>query len=138
MVFMKALPQMCSGATARLEGARQIAAFLAAQRRLGEAVVMTGDLNSGPTSAPIAALTQGPAALRDSRVDGARPALGSEVTFNDFHALPDAGERIDYVLHDRALRTQRNATLSWYGDQRRVASDHFAVVADLVDARCPR
>lgn len=125
------------GVIARLQAARQIEAFLAASRRPGEAIIMTGDLNSLPDSPALAALTGGTVSLRDSRLDSATPALGPAGTFNAFEALPRESRRIDYILHDPGLRTLRNATLAWHGESNRVASDHFPVVADLIQASCP-
>lgn len=124
------------GAIAQLQAARQIEAFLAANRRDSEAVIMTGDLNSVPDSPALAALTKGPAELRDSRRDSIAPVLGPEGTFNAFNALPPTSRRIDYILHDSRLRTVRHATLAWHGEENRVASDHFPVLADLIEAGC--
>lgn len=124
------------GEIARLQGARMIGAYLAAHRRPGEAVIMTGDLNSPPESGVVAELVQGTAALRDSRIDGIAPPLGPTGTFNAFQAAPEKSERIDYVLHDAEWRTIRNTTLSMHGEGGRTASDHFAVVADLVEKGC--
>ena len=124
------------GVIAQLQAARQIAGFIAANRRDDEAVIMTGDLNSAPDSPALAALTKGSAELRDSRQDSIAPALGPEGTFNAFNALPLTSRRIDYILHDNRLRTVRHATLAWHGEENRVASDHFPVIADLVEMNC--
>lgn len=119
------------GKQARLEGAREILAWLEAHRAPGESVVMTGDLNSTPNSPPYRALTSSALGLRDSRAISKTPPVGPEGTFNDFHALPAASERIDYVLVDPSLAVERYAVLAWHGEGNRVASDHFPVVADL-------
>lgn len=124
------------GEVARLQAARQIKAFLAANRRSNEAVIMTGDLNSVPDSPALHELTEGSTGLRDSRPDSVAAALGPAGTFNAFDPLSQASKRIDYILHDPRLRTLRSATLAWHGEANRLASDHFPVVADLVDASC--
>ena len=116
------------GQQARLEAARQILRFIAAQRTAGETVVVTGDLNAEPGSPPILELTS---RLRDSRTISKTPAVGPEGTFNDFAAVPDESPRIDYVLVDPSVSVERYAVLAWHGEGRRPASDHFAVVADL-------
>ncbi len=118
------------GEVAKLEGARQVAAWLKANRRPGEAVIMTGDLNSIPDSPPLAALT-GDGGLRDSRIGSVSPPIGPEGTFNAFVTAPTDSKRIDYVLADPDVAVERHAVLAWHGPSGRVASDHFAVVADL-------
>ncbi|QNN65552.1 endonuclease/exonuclease/phosphatase family protein [Sphingomonas rhizophila] len=119
------------GTTARLESARQVKRWLATARRPGEALLMTGDLNTEPTTAPIVALTTGTPTLRDSRAASQTAPLGPEGTFNEFRALPAESRRIDYILVSDDWRVRRHATLAWHGDGGRVASDHFAVIADL-------
>ena len=119
------------GATARVEGAREIARFLQTHLSKGEAVIVTGDFNAEPNSPPYQALTQAPLRLRDSRLASASPAIGPEGTFNDFQALAKDQLRIDYVFADPALKVSRYAVLAWHGAGDRVASDHFPVVADL-------
>lgn len=119
------------GKTARLEGAREILAWLVANRAAGESVVMTGDFNSEPGSPPYLALTSSALGLRDARKVSRTPAIGPEGTFNDFQALPKDSPRIDYVLVDPKVEVERYAVLAWHGEGNRVASDHFPVVADV-------
>jgi endonuclease/exonuclease/phosphatase family metal-dependent hydrolase len=119
------------GPIARLESARQVKRWLVKSRRPGEALLMTGDLNSEPSTAPIAALTTGTPTLRDSRVVSQAAPLGPDGSFNEFQALPAKSPRIDYIMVSDDWRVRRHATLAWHGDGGRVASDHFAVVADL-------
>lgn len=118
------------GEVAKLEGARQVAAWLKANRRPGEALIMLGDLNSTPDSPPLAALT-GDGGLRDSRPASSSPPVGPEGTFNAFVTVPADSKRIDYVLADPDVAVERYAVLAWHGDGGRVASDHWPVVADL-------
>ncbi len=118
------------GETAKLEGARQVAAWLKANRKANETVIMTGDLNSIPDSPPLAALT-GDGGLRDSRTASASPPIGPEGTFNAFVTVPADSKRIDYVLADPDVAVEHYAVLAWHGEAGRVASDHWPVVADL-------
>jgi endonuclease/exonuclease/phosphatase family metal-dependent hydrolase len=119
------------GEIARLEGAREIAAWLAANRAAGESVVMTGDFNAEPGSPPYLALTSSPLVLRDARKISKSPPVGPDGTWNDFQALPTDNLRIDFVLVDPGIIVERYAVLAWHGEGNRVASDHFPVVADV-------
>lgn len=119
------------GQQARLEAARQIVRWLQANRSGGEVVLITGDLNAEPGSPPLAELTSQATGLRDAKAMSKSPPLGPEGTFNNFVALPAASRRIDYILVDPTIEVERYAVLAWHGDDGRVASDHFPVVADL-------
>lgn len=119
------------GKQARVEGAREIVRWLAAHRSPGERIIMTGDFNSEPGSPPVEELTSAALRLRDARMVTATPPIGPQGTFNNFDALPAESVRIDYVLVDPALEVERYAVLAWHGENGRVASDHFPVVADL-------
>lgn len=121
------------GQVARLQGARQIAMFLNASRRPGEALVMTGDLNTEPSTPPIEALTSG--GLKDSGAVSIHPTLGPKGSFNAFAALPEKSPLIDFVLVSPDWTVTDHAVLAWHGENDRVASDHFPVVADLVDRK---
>jgi endonuclease/exonuclease/phosphatase family metal-dependent hydrolase len=116
------------GQQARLQAARQILRFVAAQRPSGVTVIVTGDLNAEPGSPPIQELT---GELRDARTVSKTPAVGPEGTFNAFELVPKASPRIDYVLVDPSLGVEHYAVLAWHGEGGRPASDHFPVVADL-------
>jgi endonuclease/exonuclease/phosphatase family metal-dependent hydrolase len=120
------------GQTARLEGARQIVRWIAANRGKGESVVVTGDLNAEPGSPPLRELTS---SLSDARTTSRTPPVGPEGTFNDFQPLPLQSPRIDYVLTDPSIAVERYAVLAWHADKGRVASDHFPIVADLSACR---
>ena len=123
-----------AGEQARLLGARQIANWLVANRRAGEAVVVTGDFNTAPGSLPVRELTHNALGLRDAR-EAAQLSVGPEGTFNAFKAIPENAERIDYVLVDPSLTVRSHAVLAWLIEGGRVASDHFPVVADLSSCR---
>ncbi len=119
------------GKRARLEGARQIVRWLAAKREAGEAVLVTGDLNAGPGTPPLRELTSGTLGLRDARAASRTTPVGPEGTFNNFATAPSESPRIDYVLVDPSVDVARYGVLAWHGEDGRVASDHFPVVADL-------
>ena len=119
------------GKVARLEGAREIIRWLARNRSAGERVIVTGDMNSEPGSPPIQELTSNPLELRDTRAITKRPPVGPEGTFNNWVTVAAKAPRIDYVLVGPRLAVERYGVLAWHGDEGRVASDHFPVVADL-------
>jgi endonuclease/exonuclease/phosphatase family metal-dependent hydrolase len=125
------------GQTARLEGARQIVSWLAANRRPGEAIVVTGDMNTIADTPPIKEFTSSTLALRDARLISKTPPVGPEGTWNDFRAipLPQDEMRIDFVLVDPKTEVTDYAVLAWHGDGNRTASAHFPVVADISNCR---
>jgi endonuclease/exonuclease/phosphatase family metal-dependent hydrolase len=121
------------GQRARLESARQIVNFLAANRGSGEVVIVTGDMNTEPNTPPLNALTSATLRLRDSKLISKSPPVGPDGTWNDFHVLPAEKDkmRIDFVLVGPKIEVERYGVLAWHFDGDRVASDHFPVVADL-------
>ena len=123
------------GATARREGARMIRDFIVKNRRPGERVIVTGDFNSTPDSPPYRILTGPPLALQDTRLAGTSPPLGPESPWNGFTVVPTDPPRIDYVVVDPALKVERSSVMAWHFDGPRTASDHYPVVADLIDCR---
>jgi endonuclease/exonuclease/phosphatase family metal-dependent hydrolase len=119
------------GKQARLESARQITRWLAANRGQNEAILMTGDFNTEPATPPLQELTSAKLGLRDARTISQTPAVGPEGTWNDFAALPKESSRIDFVLVDPKLAVERYGVLAWHGEGGRPASDHFPVIADI-------
>ena len=119
------------GKQARLEGAREIARWIAANRTPGELLLVTGDFNTEPDTPPLQVLTSAPLGLRDARTSSKTPAVGPEGTWNNFAALPAENSRIDFVLVDPKISVERYGVLAWHHEGNRVASDHFPVVADL-------
>jgi endonuclease/exonuclease/phosphatase family metal-dependent hydrolase len=121
------------GQQARLESARQIVRWLAANRAPNEAILMTGDLNTEPGTPPLQELTSAKLGLRDSRTVSKTPPVGPEGTWNDFRTVPLPADRmrIDFVLVDPRIDVERYGVLAWHGEGARPASDHFPVVADL-------
>jgi len=123
------------GETARLQSARQIAGWLLAQRKAGEVIIMTGDLNAEPETSPIHELRQSPLGLRDAHEATQTPRIGPGGTFNNFVMVPNESRRIDYILASPSLAVENYAVLAWQGEGGRPASDHFPVIADLNPCR---
>ena len=119
------------GQTARLQSARQIAGWLLAQRKAGDAVIMTGDLNTEPGTAPIRELTQSTLGLRDAHDASRTPRIGPDGTFNAFMLVPSETRRIDYILVSPSVAVENYAVLASHSEGGRPASDHFPVIADL-------
>ena len=119
------------GETARLQSARQIASWLLAQRKPGETVIVTGDLNTEPGTPPIRELTHSTFGLRDAHEASRTTPIGPDGTFNNFVMVPSQSRRIDYILATPTLVVENYAVLAWQGQGGRPASDHFPVVADL-------
>jgi endonuclease/exonuclease/phosphatase family metal-dependent hydrolase len=117
------------GAQARLESARLLLARAGTVAR-GGPVVVTGDLNAEPGSAPLRVLLDGD--LVDARATSAAVPEGPETTFTELadpdHPEPGVRRRIDYVLVSPDVVVDRYAVL----DERpggRHPSDHDPVVA---------
>ena len=118
------------GAQARLESARQIARWIAANRQRGEALVVLGDFNAALAEPSLQTLlTEG--GLTDARAAAGPHAQGSSITFNAFQAVPAKGTLIDHVLTGPDVTVRRWHALAEHFDGR-VASDHFPVIADLI------
>ncbi|ATQ43905.1 endonuclease/exonuclease/phosphatase family protein [Caulobacter mirabilis] len=116
-----------AGPVAREACARQVVATKAFPNAK---ILVLGDLNAAPNSAPYRALS-GRAdgfELKDAR-RSALTAFGPSATFNAF-SLERRGEPIDYIFVDAAIDVLRFATLTdnIYGQ---VISDHYPIVADL-------
>lgn len=115
------------GEEARLESARLIVDRLAALAGDRPVVVM-GDFNATPGSAPYEAMTAG--MLRDAMHASEHPHHGPTSTWTGFREIvPD--RRIDYVFVNDGFRVVQHAILSdqWDG---RFPSDHLPVLAELV------
>ena len=117
------------GTQARLESARQIARWIAANRQRGEALVVLGDFNAALAEPSLQALLS-EGQLTDARAAAGRNAQGTTITFNAFQAVPAKGGLIDHVLVGSGVVVRRWHALAEHFDGR-VASDHFPVIADL-------
>ncbi len=123
------------------EVARQNSAKLIRQR-LGTVagklpVIVTGDLNSGPTSIAYTTLTTGTVEggmvpLEDGYVTSREGNYGPSASFNSFREIGDT--RIDYVMVSPGVEVLKHGILTdrWNG---RFPSDHLPVIA-AVDLHC--
>jgi endonuclease/exonuclease/phosphatase family metal-dependent hydrolase len=125
------------GEEARQESARLIRRRLAALAN-GLPVVVTGDLNADPASAPYRILTRDTitaaiAPLRDAFTVSRIGHYGPTSTWTAFRAI-EPGRRIDYVLVSDDVTVLSHGILpdSWDG---RFPSDHLPVLAS-VDTDC--
>jgi endonuclease/exonuclease/phosphatase family metal-dependent hydrolase len=121
------------GEAARQESARLIRRRLA-QLADGLPIVMTGDLNSTPTSASYRILTRDtvPGAtppLADAMLTSRSGHYGPTSSWTAFRAI-EPGRRIDYVLVSAPVTVSAHGILpdSWNG---RFPSDHLPVLAAL-------
>ncbi|MBI1302797.1 MAG: hypothetical protein GC172_03285 [Phycisphaera sp.] len=116
------------GAESRLEAARLVADRIAA-RTHRDPVVLVGDFNCGPASAPIAALlAHAGAGLRDAWRDANRDAP-EQGTFNGWNER--CGDvRIDFVLVNDAFAV-RSCAIDLRKPGGRWPSDHTPVVARI-------
>ena len=125
------------GERARQESARLIRRRLA-ELAAGDPVVVTGDLNADPASAPYRLLTRDTIAgalgpLRDAYAVSRAGHYGPTSTWTEFRAI-EPGRRIDYVLVSPTVTVLTHGILpdSWDG---RFPSDHLPVLASV--AACP-
>ena len=125
------------GEQARQESARLIRVRLAALAR-GLPVIVTGDLNAEPTSAPYRIFTRDSIAgglppLRDAHDVSRDGHYGPESTWTAFRAI-EPGRRIDYVLVSEPITVIAHGILTDRWDDR-FPSDHLPVLAS-VETRC--
>ena len=121
------------GEQARQESARLIRRRIAALAS-GMPVVVTGDLNADPASAPYRILTRdtvGDATppLRDALAASRDAHYGPTSTWTAFRAI-EPGRRIDYVLVSPQVRVLKHAILPDSWDDR-FPSDHLPVLAAI-------
>lgn len=126
------------GHVAREQSARLVSSRIAARRR-PDPVVLLGDFNSGPDSAPLRVLTAGPPAgepsppmLQDAWRT-AHPREPEQGTFTGWSAVPE-GPRIDFVLVSPGVRVV-SASIDAAQRQGRWPSDHLPVTA-LIELPC--
>lgn len=125
------------GLHARQGSAGQLRQWIGAEVGKGEAVLVLGDFNA-PLAEPSLQTLMAPqgsfSGLRDSRAASREPPAGGAITFNGWDPLPKTGQTIDHVLVGQGLAVNRYHVLAAHFDGR-LASDHFAVVADLAFTR---
>lgn len=120
------------GAEARTESA-QMLAKLVREKFADLPVILTGDLNTRPNTAPYLALVgevrSNPPLLFDSYVHSAAKPEGPHSTWNGFKAIvPD--QRIDFIFTTQSIKALRVRILD---DQRdgRFPSDHLPVITTV-------
>lgn len=95
--------------------------------------VITGDFNAEPTDEPIQVIVDKNNSLRltDSKELSQTPHYGPTGTFTGFQAKERNDQPIDYIFLKGNWQVLTHATISqtWMG---RFASDHFAVMAELL------
>jgi endonuclease/exonuclease/phosphatase family metal-dependent hydrolase len=125
------------GEQARQESARLIRLRLAALAG-GLPVIVTGDLNAEPTSAPYRIFTRdaipsGLPPLRDAHDVSRDGHYGPGSTWTAFRAI-EPGRRIDYVLVSEPIAVLAHGVLTDRWDDR-FPSDHLPVLASL-ETKC--
>lgn len=119
------------GVRAREESARLLRGWLG--RNAGSLpVVVTGDFNAGPGSAPIQLLVDASATprLRDALEVSLDPPYGPSSTWNGFRAI-EPGRRIDFVFVGDRVRVLEHAILAETLDGVHFPSDHLPVLAEV-------
>ena len=119
------------GQEARANSAAMVAYWAKARVAAGLPVIVLGDFNAPPSSAPMLRLNDvSRSSLRLARAISGAPPYGPPGTFNAFKIDADAPEPIDHILVSSPFAVRRFATVTqhWGG---RLPSDHYPVVADL-------
>ena len=117
------------GEVARLESAKLLQKKLPALAD-GTPVILMGDFNSDPDSAPYQALNDGNN-LVDAYVSSELPPVGPEKSFSGFVVTPDLpGDRIDHIFVSPSLKVLRYAVIS-EEKAGSYPSDHFPVFAEI-------
>jgi endonuclease/exonuclease/phosphatase family metal-dependent hydrolase len=122
------------GTVARLESARQMARWIAANRKPCERVIVFGDFNTGLDTEPLQLFTTS-AKLHDARDLSKTPPFGPAATFNDFKNPPTDTRTIDHFLIDDGIEVERYMVLSQIIDGR-WPSDHFPLLVEVSIAEC--
>ena len=114
-------------AAARENGMVLIIKRLAKELDKGIPVILTGDMNATPGSAPVSKALE---SLRDAAAVSQTPHQGPAATFNGFKLERTPTARIDYILVSHGVRVLSHATLD-DKDNGLYPSDHFPVTAVL-------
>jgi len=115
------------GQEARSASAKLILTKIEEKNVEGYPVVLLGDFNAGPGSAPVRIITE---TLRDARDHSEEPIFGPQGTFNGFRFSEPVELRIDYIFVSPDLAVRKYAVLS---DSRecRYPSDHLPVYIQI-------
>jgi len=119
------------GKEARKSSAALILSRILEKNTKNYAVVVMGDLNSGPNSEPIWMLSQN---LHDAYTHSSEPPFGPPGTFNGFRFNEPVELRIDYIFVSPDLKVQKYAVLSDSKDLH-YPSDHLPVLVVMSDER---
>lgn len=111
------------GQQARRESAALILEKIHQKNTAHLPVVLMGDFNSGPNSAPVRLVTQD---LRDAHIHSQEPVFGPPGTFNGFRFNEPVELCIDYIFVSPDLTVRKYAVLSDSRDCR-YPSDHLPV-----------
>lgn len=120
------------GSIARANSAAMIADWAKERIAAGWQVIVLGDFNAAPSSAPMQHLANfDRSGLRLARSVSAASPYGPAGTFNAFKIDAEVPEAIDHVLVSEPWTVLRHATVTqhWGG---RLPSDHYPVVTDLL------
>lgn len=120
------------GSIARASSAAMITDWAGGRIAAGWQVIVLGDFNAAPSSAPMQHLANfDRSGLRLARSVSVAPPYGPAGTFNGFKIDADAPEAIDHVLVSETVTVLRHATVAqhWGG---RLPSDHYPVVTDIL------
>ena len=117
------------GATSRVEAMGVIKQKLRLLQAYGDSprLIVLGDFNTPPGSAPYNAIVQGDGPLVDTYAATGQEEAG---TFNGFTGISDPARRIDWILADRSW-TVKAAGIDRTSENGRYPSDHFPVTAVL-------
>ena len=114
------------GEQARLHSAELILSRIKSLNTKGYPVLLTGDFNAGPGSAPITLLSE---ALIDSKSADKSMTMMPDGTFNGFDTTKTATERIDFIFSGKNGISILNYGVGRERRGDRFASDHYPVVA---------
>jgi endonuclease/exonuclease/phosphatase family metal-dependent hydrolase len=115
------------GQEARSASAKLILTKIEEKNVAGHPVVLLGDFNAGPGSAPVRIITE---TLRDARDHSEEPIFGPQGTFNGFRFHEPVELRIDYIFVSPDLAVRKYAILSDSRDCR-YPSDHLPVYIQI-------
>lgn len=116
-----------SGMVAREKAAQLIVSKIKTLNKEGFPVVLMGDLNLKPDSAPIQFLQN---ALQDGQQITKHPFYGPTGTFNGFDPLKNLTDRIDYIFVQNAI-VDRYLHIDDRMENNKHISDHLPVLAYL-------
>lgn len=111
------------GPTARLKSAQLILEQIQVLTKKNQAVLLMGDFNADPTSAPIEVITK---VMTDSR-ELASEKTGPNYTFNGFNHNTTSGSCIDYIFVSKTpMAVAKHAVLDTKHEGQFI-SDHYPV-----------